>query len=225
MATMATGADVAPVTRESAPPLPPKDLALAITALATSLFLTREHGLRSDRTRVVAVTSATGGEGVTTVSSLLAMQLARNTGCRVLVVSPAQLEQVCTSDPIEVKNLLRKNPAIGTWSLEIRSSQHALGSGRWATQDAFRRALLETLRDLFDYLVIDCPAVDASPDVTQLATLVDGVLLVVSAGRTTRHQILQAQQIIENSGGKIEGCCLNRQTSPTPRFLNRLLGR
>ena len=226
MATMVTEVEVAPVTHQSAPPLPPKGLALAITGLTTSLFLIREHdhGLRSGRRKVVAVTSCSSGEGVTTISSLLAVQLARNTNCRVLIVSPAQLEQVCTSDPIEVKNLIRKNPSIGTWSFEPKSLQPAPGRGRW-TQDAFRRALLETLRDLFDYLLIDCPAVDASPDVAQLASLVDGVLLVVSAGRTTRSQILQTQQLIENVGGKLEGCCLNRHTSPTPRFLNRLLGR
>ncbi len=227
MATMVTGAEVIPVTHEKSPPLPPKDLALAITGLATTLFLIREHehGPRAGRRKLMAVTSCTSGEGVTTISSLLAMQLARNTNCRVLIVSPAQLEQVRTSDPVEVMNLIRKNPAIGTWSFESELLQPALGGGRWATQDAFRGALLETLRDSFDYLLIDCPAVDASPDVAQLASLVDGVLLVVSAGRTTRSQILQAQQIIENVGGKLEGCCLNRHTSPTPRFLNRLLGR
>ena len=225
MATMVTGSEVIPVTHESSPPLPPKDLALAITGLATSLFLIRDHEQgRFGRRKVVAVTSCTSGEGVTTMSSLLAIQLARNINCRVLIVSTAQLEQVCTSDPIEVKNLIRKNPVIGTWSFEAKTLQPVLGGGRW-TQDAFRRALLETLRDLFDYLLIDCPAVDASPGVAQLASLVDGVLLVVSAGRTTRNQNLQAQQVIQNVGGKLEGCCLNRHTSPTPRFINRLLGR
>ena len=225
MATMFSGTSVAPAVFETAPPLLPKDIALAITALATALFLNHEPNLGSGRGRLVAVTSPTGGEGVTTITCLLALQLARNPTCRVLLASPAQLEHMPTSDPVEVENLLRKNPVTGTWSFEAKPLRTTPVNNRWTTQVAFRRALLDTLRDSFDYLLLDCPAVNASADVTQLAMLVDGVLLVVSAGSSTQHQISQAWQIIENSGGTLEGCCLNRQNSPTPHFINRLLGR
>ena len=85
------------------------------------------------------------------------------------------------------------------------------------------RILLASIRDDYDYVLIDCPSPAASSEVITLAPLVDGVSVVVKAGQTRRGQIQHCQQMIETAGGTFLGFILNQRQYPVPNWLYRRL--
>jgi len=180
--------------------------------------------------RVVAVTSATPGEGVSHVVDLLAEELATQTQNRVLRVDAASLRNIQMTDPskvwlyceeTEIENLLSLSVA------ESSPSMRAVGAGRmvgeWETTPEFRADCLKALRWNFDYVLIDCPSTAVSSEAATLASLVDGVCVVVKAAQTRRGQIQHCQQAIESAGGNFLGFILNRRKYPVPNWLYRRL--
>jgi protein-tyrosine kinase len=53
--------------------------------------------------------------------------------------------------------------------------------------------------------------------------MVDGVVLVVRAGRTSREAVLQAKKRLQLAGARLLGVVLNDRTYPLPEFLYRRL--
>jgi len=71
------------------------------------------------------------------------------------------------------------------------------------------RVLLQELAKSFDLVILDTPPVLATADAGILASLADGVLLVVRAGQTDRVAAKRAQQQLMNVGARIVGTVLN----------------
>ena len=71
------------------------------------------------------------------------------------------------------------------------------------------RALLQELAKSFDLVILDTPPVLATADAGILASLADGVLLVVRAGQTDRVAAKRAHQQLVNVGASIVGTVLN----------------
>lgn len=71
------------------------------------------------------------------------------------------------------------------------------------------RSLLEFLRSNFKHVVIDSPPAISFTDATILATLVDGVVIVAMAGKSSIHLIKRFKQRLNNIGARIYGVVLN----------------
>jgi capsular exopolysaccharide synthesis family protein len=71
------------------------------------------------------------------------------------------------------------------------------------------RVLLQELREQFDMIVLDTPPVLATADAGIVASLTDGVLLVVRAGATDRNAAQRACQHLGNVGARVIGTVLN----------------
>jgi succinoglycan biosynthesis transport protein ExoP len=71
------------------------------------------------------------------------------------------------------------------------------------------RALLQELAKSFDLVILDTPPVLATADAGILASLADGVLLVVRAGQTDRVAAKRAHQQLVNVGARVVGTVLN----------------
>ena len=69
--------------------------------------------------------------------------------------------------------------------------------------------IIETLGERADVLLFDAPPVLAVTDASILATKIDGVLLVTSAGRTKREQVKDAIAQLEKVNAHIVGAVLN----------------
>lgn len=69
---------------------------------------------------------------------------------------------------------------------------------------------LDEVREAADVVLIDAPPLIGAADALILAPWVDGVLFLVEAGATTKEQATQAKKMIENAGGRIVGCILNK---------------
>ena len=75
--------------------------------------------------------------------------------------------------------------------------------------DAMRQFLKEQ-RDLFDFIVLDCPPALVVADAMALAPLADAILVVADAKESDREQVSRLKEEIEQVGGKIVGAVLNR---------------
>ena len=78
------------------------------------------------------------------------------------------------------------------------------------------------MRQRFDFTIIDAPPLRANADGIYLSGLVDGVLLVVNAGKTPRWVVQNVQKQIADAGGKIIGVVLNKRRYHVPRWLYNL---
>jgi len=78
------------------------------------------------------------------------------------------------------------------------------------------RARLTELRGIFDYVLIDAPALSASNDVTSLARASEGVVLVLRAHSSRREVARKAVKDFGNAGVRVLGAVLNQRTFPIP---------
>lgn len=69
--------------------------------------------------------------------------------------------------------------------------------------------VIESLREQADVVLFDAPPTIAVADAALLASKMDGVLLVVSAGQTRRDHALRAKRLIEKVNAKVLGVVLN----------------
>jgi capsular exopolysaccharide synthesis family protein len=69
--------------------------------------------------------------------------------------------------------------------------------------------LLATLADRYDHILIDSPPLMHVTDPVILSTMVDGVILVVHGGKSTRDMVRRSRQELAAVGAKIFGVVLN----------------
>jgi cellulose biosynthesis protein BcsQ len=182
------------------------------------------------RNRVVALTSATPGEGVSYVVNLIAKELARQTNKRVLRIDAGALRELYLADAnyvaryceeTEVENLLTISADQSTArAVTARSASRA---NDFDSSPEYRLACIKALRWNFDYVLIDCPSLAEPADASALAPLVDGMSVVVKAALTRLALIKRSQQMIESAGGNFLGFVLNQRRYPVPNWIYQRL--
>lgn len=70
-------------------------------------------------------------------------------------------------------------------------------------------SLLRSLSDMYDYVLIDTPPVSVVTDAAILSRFVDGVLLVIRAGETTKQALNLCKKNLEDVNAHILGAVLN----------------
>ena len=83
------------------------------------------------------------------------------------------------------------------------------------------RTILEQARTSYDVTIIDTPPVLAVADVLGLASLVDGLIMVVAVAETSEAQVADAADQIRASGGTLLGVVLNRSGSTAPQYYDQ----
>ena len=181
----------------------------------------------------VMVVSAGVGEGKSTTAANLAVVLAE-TGKDVLLVSadlrrPRVHQFFGLSNKTGLSNLLtdgtppdkRKAPVAD--GRQMASELWSVAPNLWVVlsgplpphpsalmdSDAMRQFLKEQ-RDLFDFIILDCPPALVVADALALAPLADAVLVVADAKESDRDLVSRLKEEIEQVGGKIVGAVLNR---------------
>ena len=181
----------------------------------------------------VMVVSAGVGEGKSTTAANLAVVLAE-TGKDVLLVSadlrrPRVHQFFSLQNKSGLSNLLtdgtppgkRKGPvadgkqmASELWSVApnlwvILSGPLPPHPSALMDSDSMRQFLKEQ-RDLFDFIVLDCPPALVVADSMALAPLADAVLVVADAKESDSDMVSRLKEELEQVGGKIVGAVLNR---------------
>jgi non-specific protein-tyrosine kinase len=72
--------------------------------------------------------------------------------------------------------------------------------------------VLAMLRDTAEYVLIDTPPIIAVTDAAVLAPRVDGVLLVINAGKTRRDLAVKARDMLQQVNARLLGVVLNNAT-------------
>ena len=193
------------------------------------------QGLRGGA--AIAFTSASGNEGVSHVTQLFAVEMARYTGRRTLVVSAERLQTLGVEDymqmpwnchPTNIENLWML-PATRSRRIKTDDDQelphrsHLMRIGKQEEEKDTALDSVDALRVSFDNILIDCGPLHESADAAVLASSVDGVVIVVEAGRSRRDQIVNAQRTVAQAGGNFLGFVLNKRRYPVPEWLYRRL--
>jgi succinoglycan biosynthesis transport protein ExoP len=172
--------------------------------------------------RRLLITSAGPGEGKSTVVANLAIVMAQ-AGLRVAVVDadlrrPGQhkllgrpnkfgLSESLIQDTLQLNGALQPvdiaNLQLMTTGAVPPNPAELLGSKKMGS-------LIELVGEQVDRVIIDSPPISAVTDAVVLANQVDGVLLVVEAGKTRSGTVLQAKEQLERVGANLVGVVLNK---------------
>lgn len=193
-----------------------------------SLRVTLEVTLRDRAPRIVMFTSPQGGEGTSTVALQFAQVLARDQGLRPLLVDThvqrpafeADAANRCARPSARVAEPEAGQAGVVAANLfvaPVPDDQRQAG----LYQPAILRQLLEGAASGFDWIVIDGPPVLDSPDAAALASIADGVVLVVQAGRSKRPVLTRAADLLRKAGAQVLGSVLNRRVLEIPEFIYR----
>jgi succinoglycan biosynthesis transport protein ExoP len=179
--------------------------------------------------RTVLVTSASPGEGKTTTAANLAVSFAQH-GMRVLLIDcdlrrgrlhkifqiprePGMTELVIGQE--EAEGVIRQTDITGLYVIASGNlppnPSELLGGERM-------RKTLASLSEAFDLIVIDTPPLLAASDGAILATLSDGVVLVLRAGSTEGEAAQQAIQQLAGVGARVVGAVLNDPDAKVPTY-------
>ena len=188
----------------------------AYRALRTSLALLAREG----KQKIFTVISGGVGEGKSTTLFNLAYVCAEQ-GSKVLIVDsdlrrPVQHKMVglanrtgmvnVLTDELKIEDVVQETGVPNLWMMTSgRLRRGSLG----IMNNARLRAMLDVLKDKYDYVLLDSPPILGVTDAAILAGETDGVLLVVQYRKYPKIISLRAKRMIENAGGHLMGAVLN----------------
>ena len=200
----------------------------AFRSLRTSLSFSTAEGMP----RVMMVTSSMVGEGKTTNAINLATVLAQN-GSRVLLIdadlrkprvhrefnrprSPGLTNRIANVETSSEENgSICPTHAAG---LFIMPAGHTTPNPAEMLNSPRLAKVIESCRRVFDHIVIDAPPILGLADSLILSRQVDGVMLVVKAGETTRENFKISMKRLGQVQAPVLGVVLNAVDLENPQY-------
>lgn len=169
--------------------------------------------------KVIVVTSSEPGEGKTTTAGNLALSMAQ--GDKRVILIDCDLRKPSLHKEFRISNLVGLSDVIvGKADLIKAIHKHnnnlvVLTSGKIPPNPSEMLSsktmgqLLETLRESFDYIILDTPPVQAVTDSQILSTKADGTILVVRAEKTKKDSVENTLNLLKKVNANIIGTVLN----------------
>ena len=179
--------------------------------------------------QVICVTSSNPAEGKSSVASNLAtVAIAKYE--RVLLIDcdlrkPVQHKIFKVANKLGISNLMKDKSEvdleIGGYFQKFKDNStdgklYVLTSGKsvpnpqeMLASERFKE-LIEKFREMFDYIIIDCPPLNAVADAIPVSSIVDGTLFVVSAMDTDKREAKNALTMLQRNGANVLGCVLTK---------------
>ncbi|MEP7341431.1 MAG: polysaccharide biosynthesis tyrosine autokinase [Acidobacteriota bacterium] len=170
--------------------------------------------------KTILMTSSQPGEGKTTTSVNTGICLSQM-GAKVLIIDADMrrprvhkmfglnhrrgLSNYLSSDML-LKNVVQPTRIPNLWVLPSGivppNSADLLSSEKM-------HSMLQKLSGYFDHILIDSPPITSVTDPILLSRMVDGVVMVIHGGKSSREMVAYARQELHNVGAKILGVVLN----------------
>ncbi len=173
-----------------------------------------------EKCAVIGVTSSVRGEGKSTTAVNLSYVMAEN-GSKVLLID-GDLRIPSIAKKLQLKSrsgltdlLLGLGADINSWRSEVHPNWFVLPSGEIPPNPSEllgskrMENVLATLKEHFDYIIIDLPPVNVVSDAMSIANLITGMILVIREGYTSKRDLEQCIRQIELSNINVLGCVMN----------------
>ena len=179
--------------------------------------------------RTLVVTSASPGEGKTVTAANLAVSFAQQ-GVRVLLLDGdlrrGRLHRIfgAAREPGLSDYLLGYQPEEEVTHTSAVPNLYVINSGKIPPNPAemlgseVAKSKLAKLTEGYDLIIIDTPPLLAASDAAIVATLSDGVIIVLRAGSTETAAAQQAMQQLRALGVRIVGAILNDPDSQIAKY-------
>lgn len=173
------------------------------------------------KVQVIVITSSGPGEGKSTVSANLSVVMAES-GKKTLLIDcdqrkPTVHKKFNLSNQKGLSNFLAgetdlensfnhtkvENLDVMTSGVKPPNPSELLGSKKMGE-------FLNSLRDKYDFIILDTPPVLMVTDAQLLSSVSDGTILVVSSGEAQREGAMKAKELLEQVNTKILGVILNK---------------
>jgi capsular exopolysaccharide synthesis family protein len=174
-----------------------------------------------EKVKTIVITSSGPGEGKTTTSTNLAAVMAQGGHKTILIDCDQRKPKVHKvfgfSNQIGLSNLLigetkleeaihkteQENLYVLSSGIRPPNPSELLGSSKM-------KNFINSLKEEFEYIILDTPPVLMVTDAQVLAQYADGCLLVISSGEAHREAAMRAKELLTKVNAKILGVVLNK---------------
>ena len=205
---------------------PKSQFSEAFRALRTSLLLSVAGG----EPQVILLTSATPSEGKTTVSINLACVLAQR-NVRVLIIDAdlrrptvhhrfglngkIGLTSVLTGS-VTLEEAIQTIPEIPQLDVLVSGPVPPFPTEMLSSETM--RQLLEKCKGMYTHIVMDSPPLLSVTDSVVLARDADAVVMIVRHGKSSKHAMRRARDLLVRSGAPVTGIVLNAVDLNSPEY-------
>ncbi|TWD98920.1 protein-tyrosine kinase [Neobacillus bataviensis] len=172
-------------------------------------------------TQTIMVTSPEEGDGKSTLLANIAVAIAQQKKKVLLIDSnlraPALHEFFYTSNTHGLTDVLSGRMTLSEvvhhteiWRLDLLSSGSIPKNPVELLGSKIMKELLVKVKESYDVIILDSTALIKLPDTKLLASLCDGVLLVVKNGKTKLQSASEAKKMLEFAKARLLGVVLNQ---------------
>ena len=172
----------------------------------------------NNKQHIIAVTSSIPGEGKSTVAYNLALHLTE-LGCKVLLLDFDFKKGVLYQFARKTKpkdGEKRSEPRIGE---NLRQQVEQMYNGIYTIQGFSQKNIfqvdnqifpaIQSMKDIYNYILIDTPPIGTLSDVQLMRGLMDSVVLVVRPGWVLRSAVEESLAFLKKSGIPVTGGIVN----------------
>jgi len=205
---------------------PKSQFSEAFRALRTSLLLSVAGG----EPQVILLTSATPSEGKTTVSINLACVLAQR-NVRVLIIDAdlrrptvnhrfglngkVGLTSVLTGS-VSLEEAIQTVPEIPQLDVLVSGPVPPFPTEMLSSETMHQ--LLDRCKGMYTHIVMDSPPLLSVTDSVVLARDADAVVMIVRHGKSSKHAMRRARDLLVRSGAPVTGIVLNAVDLNSPEY-------